>query len=369
MKKCSGLIVAALFLFLVAGCGNTEEPISPEPTPSPTALGVSDLNDFLRTIDLTAASLTCHRESEETYPASAAICAENYLEEFQNSTWEAYIPASQWDETDGSFYQLAAPGGSITTFSGRYDSNQPLHLVTDDGEGWFILAQTEPDQGSQTGEMTDRIFSSWYEEAEVAVLCGGTGTPLTAEELEYFRQYTGDAQAMYDGDDESLDRAAEIGCFFTSLYEDVRELNFAEFMRYFPGDSDTPSQVTDWEFEALKSVESWPFAEVETLSDMPVPVHKYLRSSVDEVLLKYAGITTAELDTTGVAYLEEYDAFYNYTSDFGLGVFLPYYGEQNGDIVTLWDAPARHDGSVSVLTLQKSGESWYILSHQTTATN
>lgn len=224
MKKCSGLIVAALFLFLVAGCGNTEEPISPEPTPSPTALGVSDLNDFLRTIDLTAASLTCHRESEETYPASAAICAENYLEEFQNSTWEAYIPASQWDETDGSFYQLAAPGGSITTFSGRYDSNQPLHLVTDDGEGWFILAQTEPDQGSQTGEMTDRIFSSWYEEAEVAVLCGGTGTPLTAEELEYFRQYTGDAQAMYDGDDESLDRAAEIGCFFTSLYEDVREL-------------------------------------------------------------------------------------------------------------------------------------------------
>ena len=138
-------------------------------------------------------------------------------------------------------------------------------------------------------------------------------------------------------------------------------------MRYFPGDADNPAQTSDLEFEALKDVKDWPFTQVESYDKMPVPIHKYPRSRIDAVLTKYAGITTAELDTSGVDYLEEYDAFYTYTSDFGPGTFLPRYGEKHDDTIILWEEPAGYDGSAGMLTLQKSGENWHILSHQTTA--
>ena len=68
---------------------------------------------------------------------------------------------------------------------------------------------------------------------------------------------------------------------------------------------------------------------------------------------------------TEALYIPETDCFYTFTSDFGPGTFYPRYGEKNGDIVTLWAAPAGYDGSTRMLTLQKSGENWHILSHNT----
>lgn len=50
----------------------------------------------------------------------------------------------------------------------------------------------------------------------------------------------------------------------------MTELNFEEFMRYFPGNG---SRTSEAEFQALKGVEGWPFGWVETLADNPVPVH------------------------------------------------------------------------------------------------
>ena len=84
--------------------------------------------------------------------------------------------------------------------------------------------------------------------------------------------------------------------------------------------------------------------------------------------MKYAGITVEEMHTNWIEeafYISETDCFYTFSSDFGPGSFIPCYGEKDGDIVTLWAAPAEYDGSTSMLTLQKSGESWHILSHTT----
>ena len=134
-------------------------------------------------------------------------------------------------------------------------------------------------------------------------------------------------------------------------------------MRYFPGSGEASAQVEDAEFEALKQTEGWPYAAVESRDEMPVPIHRFPRSRVDAVLMQYAGITTADLDTAGVTYLEEYDTFYTTTSDFGPGIFILRYGEKNGEIVTLWEDPA-HNGSADVLTLRKDGDRWLILSHQ-----
>ena len=44
-------------------------------------------------------------------------------------------------------------------------------------------------------------------------------------------------------------------------------------------------------------------------------------------------------------------------------MFTPRYGEKNGSIVTLWGIPA-YDGSTGMLKLEKVGEAWHILSHQ-----
>ncbi len=64
-------------------------------------------------------------------------------------------------------------------------------------------------------------------------------------------------------------------------------------------------------------------------------------------------------------YIPETDCFYTFTSDFGPGTFIPCYGERNGDVVTLWEAPDVYDkNTTDVLTLQKSGDRWLILSHQ-----
>ena len=49
--------------------------------------------------------------------------------------------------------------------------------------------------------------------------------------------------------------------------------------------------------------------------------------------MKHIGITTVNFETTGVAYLVEYDVAYNYSSDFNSGIFIPYYGEKGWNIV------------------------------------
>ena len=87
-----------------------------------------------------------------------------------------------------------------------------------------------------------------------------------------------------------------------------------------------------------------------TLDRMPVPTHRYRVSRINDALMQYAGITLDDLSTdwrhdARMLYVPEYDAFYNFTSDFGPGMFEPRYGERSGDIVTLW-------GDSAVLRLQ-----------------
>ena len=79
-----------------------------------------------------------------------------------------------------------------------------------------------------------------------------------------------------------------------------------------------------------------------------------------------AGIPAAELaDTSGVPYLEEYDAWYTFTSDFGPGKFLCAGGEvdEAAGTARLWTEP-REDGGRAELALQRDGESWHIRSHR-----
>lgn len=189
-----------------------------------------------------------------------------------------------------------------------------------------------------------------------------SGTSLLEEELAQFNE-------IYAAQATSTDFLPVNG-FFTSLYDDVTDLNFAEFLYYYPADGILDSADVA-EFDTLSKLPNFPWKaedfELETLAvnDLPTPTHRILRSSVDETLQKYADITTADLkNTEGVLYLPEYDAYYNFTSDFGPGVFTCVGGKKDGNIIRLWSDTHGYDGSTEILTLQYEDGSYYIKSFQ-----
>ena len=164
-------------------------------------------------------------------------------------------------------------------------------------------------------------------------------------------------------DDETLGHFAVNG-FFTSTYDDVRELNLKEFLTYFGecGEED----ISEEEFAQLK--DKWDDFKAERLEDFPLPIHRYPASAVEAVLQRFAGIGLADLKDiqepfSGYTYLESTDAFYNTTSDYSPGYFTCTGGSIDafGEYVQLFGWASRFPGE-SILRLEKDGENWYIKS-------
>lgn len=193
--------------------------------------------------------------------------------------------------------------------------------------------------------------------------------PLTEAELEQAREAL--ASAVYDPDT-GLTGSTEISCFFTAYYARAEELPLKDFLWYYPKDEQLQGDDAGdrAEFEALQQLEDFPFRAAEgdapTLENIPVPVWRYPRAVVDAALREYAGITTADLtDTEGVLYLPEYDAYYNYTSDWGPGTFRPEGGEKLDGAVRLWQCVGPAEGKrYAVLTLEQSDGTWLIRSYR-----
>ena len=152
---------------------------------------------------------------------------------------------------------------------------------------------------------------------------------------------------------------APVNGFFASYYDDVKGLDFAAFLEYYPDDG-TLSAEDEAESDALKALPGYPWG----VSPGSVPTHRFLRASVDETLERYAGITTADLTSTDdVPYLEGYDAWYNFTSDFGSASFLCAGGQvdEAAGTALLW-TDEWEDGSRRELVLEQDGEGWHIRS-------
>jgi len=146
-------------------------------------------------------------------------------------------------------------------------------------------------------------------------------------------------------------------CFFTSYYDRPQEMDFAEFLRYFPLCGDVTDET---EFEALKALPGWSFGADATLENMPVPIHRYTIAQIDRVLYAYAGISMRDLTDTAsgeVLFLPKYDAYYNFTSDAGLGGFTAASGTVEGDTVRLTSA----DGAVLTLRAVPSEAGRYFI--------
>lgn len=156
----------------------------------------------------------------------------------------------------------------------------------------------------------------------------------------------------------SYTSASPISCFFTSYYESPKDLDLYEFLYYFPDNE----LVEDYskEYAALKKHKLWPFEE--DVEVIPTPIHRYTSAAINDVLMDYAGITLDDLSGVGsekLIYLLEYDSYYNFSSDFGPGVFYCEYGIIDGDIIRLYE---KYSGDV--LTLKFGGsEGYMVLSH------
>lgn len=346
---------------------------TPEPTRSPTQvpLGLKGLAAVLAAIDPAEGTLTLLGDEgeQDSYPAGKAICGASYLERLREFTWEEYSPYP--DTEEGWRIEYTAPGVCLTAFQGG--GKRPFHLVTTEGEGWFTLPYIGDSAPGvldyQVNWMIyDEVFEPWYEEAQTAVRYGGAGEVLTAEELEGFREYTNSFTLTYDYEWGGwMGEATPISCFFTSRYEDPRDMDAGEFMYYFPGEEDA-EPVDEAEFRLVQKKLNWLGEDGKpiSLSEMPVPCHRYSRTYVNEILTRYAGVTIEDMHTDWLSkllYVPETDCFYGFASDFGPGVFHVRYGEKEGDVVTLWEVAEDYTGGPDVLKLQRVGEEWHILSH------
>lgn len=196
-----------------------------------------------------------------------------------------------------------------------------------------------PTPADQTAAVTDDV---------------STGTPLTQREVDLVNQ----AFAPLARDEAGNTAPTEISCFFTSQYASPQQIVLEDFLCYCPRHTDLTDEDAE-EFRAvLAAMDTSAKDNAQKPSEYHVPVHRYRRSDIDDLLTHYAGITADELDSwDNVIYLEEYDAFYNFTSDFGPGIFPCAGGEKDGDTVRLW---TKEKGAV--LTLQRSGETYLITS-------
>ena len=183
---------------------------------------------------------------------------------------------------------------------------------------------------------------------------------LSQQELDAYNAVTDCTIRDESGDITGMD-IHPASYFLTSYYGNVLDLNFAEFLRYFPEDGGISDEA---EYEALRNLDSWPFKQAESMEQMPVPIHKISAASVNEVLRAYGGITAADLSNTdGVFYLKDYDAYYTYTSDFGFSSFAAESGQQVENYVYLYGNLNDSNCSVLTLRLMPGTDGWQYVSY------
>ena len=185
-----------------------------------------------------------------------------------------------------------------------------------------------------------------------------TAMPLTQAQIDEVNAIFADYELSTD---DTLGHFAVNG-FFTSTYDDVRDLNLNNFLAYFGecGEED----ISEEEFAQLNA--KWEF-RVDSVEDFPLPIHRYPASAVEGVLKRFAGIGLADLTDmqtpfSGYTYLEDTDAFYTTTSDYSPGYFRCTSGEiePDGDTALLYGSTAGSLSGKAVLKLVKDGENWYI---------
>lgn len=359
MKK---ITAAMLILLLLAGCAApvaespapTAEPTpspteavtpTPAPMPSPTAKPTPAPTPTPRVAVFPAPEPTTEvirpLTGEEIDRVNAAF-AQGMKASGLWRNWSYYVRHNQYEAPDG----FACAGGTalghtmvlksgVDPDTGHY---RQISLRWTEEDGWYIDSVT--DRAAGLPELTEG--------------------ELTKEDIARINAIFGWGGGRYG---ENYDIAA--AQLFANHYADITEMDLGDALYYYPDDG-CVAFVDTAERDALRG-------HVENLGEIMyiVPCHRILRSSVDETLRRFAGVTAAELKTMADAlYVPEYDAFYNFSSDFGPGHFTCEGGRVEGDTATLWGKSgssisfqASGEGVRDVVTLKREDGAWHIKSH------
>ncbi len=310
--------------------------------------GVASVNDL-------ALSTKEWNELEDPVNGGKAVLAEKYLKLLSTVVWKKTDPGAYADY----FTVILQPASYISSQTWKitaFQNNSVIHLETWMGDVWLEASEIPDMEGIDRRDIYTTLYN-WFLDARTASGLSVGGTPITGEELSQWRE-------MFRGD-YTIDNTgypSSVNGFFLSDWADPRDLDLGELLYYFgwpewmnyQGDDPTEEELAD----VYKAVQDMNGEEEVTWLDA-LPCHKIPASVVDVVLEHYAGITLDDMNKdwrSELLYLEKYDSFYTFTSDFGPGEFYPLYGERQGDILTLWS-------SSHVLTIDQSGDGWKFISH------
>lgn len=193
------------------------------------------------------------------------------------------------------------------------------------------------------------------------------GTALTEQQIEQVNEAFACIRT-WEEDGVTHVSSTAISNFFTCYYRTPEGIDLREFLRYFGAYgvvNDFDSDITEEEFWVLKELkgEDFPFNGIEDYEEAVLrsaPIHKKPYDVVDAVLVHYTGVhldALKDMEDPPVLYLEEYDAFYNFSSDFGPGIFNCTGGTIYDGYVELYSTEG------NVLTLREENGRYYIQSH------
>ncbi len=360
-------LAAALIAAIAAGCafagkvednnpdvqgqenGVQEESSTPLPDASPTIKGNEILRQLLAETEPGDVTLSYSEDQGQgPVPGDACALAEGHLELLRSAYWNNAAETSAY----GFGIQLETDQFTLTVYQ-----SGTVHLVMPDGDFWLEVSPVSYGQGIR-GFAVYSESAGWYFECVSAMEHRGNGTPLTAQELS---QWNERFRGVYTLD--GVGYPSSVNGFFLSDWPDPRDLDLGEFMYYFGWpewmDYFQDDDLTDEELADVYKAVQERSGEEDTAWLDALPCHKIPTSVVNVVLEHYAGITLDDLRCdwrNEELYLEKYDSFYTFSSDFGPGSFSPLYGEREGDILTLWSVD-------HALRIQETSEGWKMLSH------
>ena len=340
MKK---YVVLLIILLLFTGCGASGEPV--ETTEAPQTLQLA--NPWVRYDSLEEA------EAAVGFPFGMALEIGTFrAESFRVMSGKLLEVGYR----DGDFtVTVRKQPGEGQDLSGVYEDFE-RETAYQTGNSWVVGRVS----GNTMLDLIDSGGCSWSvhapkgypEDGHTHFLNGVLGQPETwiREVDEAFN-----ATVREPG---SGTRAGELSCFVSCSWGSPEEIDLAEFLRYCPLAEQLPDENTEEAQAVMAAMGENPF--------LVTPVWRYPREKVSGLLRKYTGITVEELlSREGVLYLEEYDAFYNCTSDWGPGRFLCTGGERSGDRITLRGENGSGEGRT--LTLREENGNYYLVSYLNSA--
>lgn len=183
------------------------------------------------------------------------------------------------------------------------------------------------------GELYNKAFSS---------IKNDENRKLTDGELNQIKMTFKELLPRGKGNEEDL-MMNPLCNFFYATYGDTSNINLGDFIWYM-GLGEVLKQGNPDDEEEFRELKRLGVPELKgyELGGTITPVQRLKASDVDYVLRTYADLGIKDLkNKSGVVYSEKYDNYYIFTSDFGLGHFIPENGEIKDENLILEDEKKR----------------------------